>query len=506
MDSETGTERIVGNTGYKARTERSRRRDFVVLGVIVAFLMLILTMSGSLSIGEAVMAMIVFAFAGLAFLLSTNPPAPDNAGLTEFAASRRSDLGPFQEQHRGDGARSEDVQLLIEQYPQPCVLAGYDGRVYASNSGARDVFRLPKQGGLGLGIIRRPDVLRQLQDLEGGLTPEPLNIEITGTPDRFFEVWTRSVRIAGSSRVLLVLIELTELRRAEKARADFLANASHELRTPLTSLAGFIETMRGPAKDDPEAWDRFLEIMYGQTERMRRLIHDLLSLSRIELSEHRKPEKVLDFSALASETVEAMMPIARDQDVTLQFISSASSVNVHGVRDELTQVLQNLIENALKYTRPDTSVYVELACGLSADDAKLFTSRRWDDAARISILQNRSLPSDQFVAVRVSDEGEGIGRQHLPRLGERFYRVDEGRDRKVGGTGLGLAIVKHILARHRGGLAVESEVGRGSAFGFWLQQLPEKGKLRSAGDPPEATITHITPDALPVAPDDGGRA
>lgn len=437
-----------------------------MLTIIVTLLLAILAFSGSLSLSEAITAYVVFVFAALAYYLASGASEREHNAYTEFAASSRSKSSGLTSSDAA--AFNEDVNQLINNYPQPAVLVSLDGRVSAANAEAKEVFRLPRSGGLGPAIIRRADILKRLDEIALGKTPQPLDIEIAGTPDRFFQVWTAPVSILGKQRVLLVLIELTELRRAEKARADFLANASHELRTPLTSLAGFIETMRGPAKDDPEAWDRFLEIMYGQTERMRRLIHDLLSLSRIELSEYHKPQQIIEFSSLTEETFEAMLPIARDRGVTLDFISSTGQIKVHGVRDELAQVMQNLIENAIKYTRDETSILIELASGLTPDEARAFAARRWDNASRISILQSRVDDDVPLVAVRVSDEGNGISREHLPRLGERFYRVDEGRDRSIGGTGLGLAIVKHIVARHRGGLMVESEEGRGSAFGFWL--------------------------------------
>lgn len=468
--------------------ERARRRDFFVLGALFIGVSLLLTFSGSLSVGEAITSLIIFCFAALAYYLSTVSTSADNAIYTEFAAQRR-------EQYKLDAASSalsaaglrDDIRALIEAFPQPALLTDADGRVFISNEEAQSVFKLPKVGGFGPSIIRRPDVLRQLERIEAGKTPEPLGIEITGTPDRYFNVLLEPMTILGEKRILLILMELTELRRAQKARADFLANASHELRTPLTSLAGFIETMRGPAKDDPEAWDRFLEIMYGQTERMRRLIHDLLSLSRIELSEHNKPDKIIEFRSLAEEAFEAMQPIARERGIKLSYAGPQRDMHVFGVRDELMQVLQNLIENALKYTRDDTAVHIEIEVGLDLDHARNFVGRKWEDAARISILQSHSDVGDLFVAVRVSDQGAGIGRVHLPRLGERFYRVDESRDRKVGGTGLGLAIVKHIIARHRGGLMVESEEGRGSAFGFWIPiYATSSGNEAEAANPPSA--------------------
>lgn len=469
------------------------------MGILAAIVLAILTFSGSLGLAEALVAFAVFAFAALAYYLAT--------GVGEFGGDFRPTAQQTADQplpKTGAETVFEDVRQIIRTYPHPALLVGYDGRVYVANTEARNVFRLPRSGGIGPSIIRRADVLSRLGDLAAGKTPPNLDIEVAGTPDRYFQVWSAPVTIQDEPRVLMVLIELTELRRAEKARADFLANASHELRTPLTSLAGFIETMRGPAKDDPEAWDRFLEIMYGQTERMRRLIHDLLSLSRIELSEYHKPQHVLDFTSLVEETFEAMLPIARDRGVQLELISSVGAVSVHGVRDELMQVMQNLIENALKYTHDNTTVIVELAAGLTLDQTKLFTSRRWDDAARISILQTQSEESKSYVAVRVSDEGNGIGREHLPRLGERFYRTDESRDRMIGGTGLGLAIVKHILARHRGGFVVESQKGRGSAFGFWLPVIQPDARSHDRLQPDNArqdTQASASATLPPVSPE-----
>ena len=468
--------------------ERARRRDFFVLGALFIGVSLLLTFSGSLSVGEAITSLIIFCFAALAYYLSTVSTSADNAIYTEFAAQRR-------EQYKLDAASSalsaaglrDDIRALIEAFPQPALLTDADGRVFISNEEAQSVFKLPKVGGFGPSIIRRPDVLRQLERIEAGKTPEPLGIEITGTPDRYFNVLLEPMTILGEKRILLILMELTELRRAQKARADFLANASHELRTPLTSLAGFIETMRGPAKDDPEAWDRFLEIMHGQTDRMRRLIHDLLSLSRIELNEHRRPDQKINLSGVVAENVEALVPIATDKGIELELISSADSAPVHGVRDELVQVIQNLIDNALKYTSSGSKVRVEVSAGLDLEQARTFAGRRWVSASRVSIVQSTPEQGARFAVLRVSDEGAGIPRQHLPRLGERFYRVDEGRDRSVGGTGLGLAIVKHIVARHRGGLMVESEEGYGSAFGIWLPMIAEAAEPQNtapSGAPP----------------------
>jgi two-component system phosphate regulon sensor histidine kinase PhoR len=234
-------------------------------------------------------------------------------------------------------------------------------------------------------------------------------------------------------------------------RADFVANASHELRTPLSSLLGFIETLRGPARDDPEARERFLAIMHEQATRMARLVDDLLSLSRIEMNEHVPPTGRVDVADALRRAVDTLLLKAAARGMRIEIDAPADLPPVTGEADEIAQVLQNLIDNAIKYGRPNSTVRV--AVGRS----------------------NRALPGgsgggdatageESAIAVSVRDEGEGIARQHLPRLTERFYRVDTARSRAAGGTGLGLAIVKHIMNRHRGALEIDSELGRGSTF------------------------------------------
>jgi two-component system phosphate regulon sensor histidine kinase PhoR len=285
------------------------------------------------------------------------------------------------------------------------------------------------------------------------------------------------------SGVLVSMHDLTDIKRAEFARVDFLANASHELRTPLTSLAGFIETLRGPARDDPAARDKFLDIMHGQAERMRRLISDLLSLSRIELVEHRPPEGEADLAAVVAEAGDALLPVAREKQIKLRVLGPSSEVNVTGVRDELAQVAQNLIDNAIKYSEAGDVVEIEVLSGLTREEAAVRAGRRWESAGHMSIATAPSGPAERRYAVlRVSDAGPGIERKYLPRLSERFYRVDPGRGLRPG-TGLGLAIVKHVVQRHRGEFLVESEPGRGSAFGVVLPMAAPQS-AEKAGTPP----------------------
>jgi two-component system phosphate regulon sensor histidine kinase PhoR len=245
-------------------------------------------------------------------------------------------------------------------------------------------------------------------------------------------------------RILIQIRDLTAVRRAEEMRADFVANASHELRTPLAAVSGFIDTLRGHARNDPDARDRFLEIMNVEAARMRRLIDDLLSLTRIELNEHNPPAAVVDVVSVVKGASQALSPLAQNDDIAI-VIASQETLFVVGDRDELTQVFQNLIHNAIKYGRENSTVRI----GFGRVES-----------------ETRRESGQIFVAVE--DEGEGIPREAIPRLTERFYRVDVKRSRERGGTGLGLAIVKHILNRHQAKLQIESTPGIGSTFTVFL--------------------------------------
>ncbi|MBF0394790.1 MAG: PAS domain-containing sensor histidine kinase, partial [Alphaproteobacteria bacterium] len=243
----------------------------------------------------------------------------------------------------------------------------------------------------------------------------------------------------------------------ERMRADFVANASHELRTPLASLLGFVETLRGPARDDAEARERFLAIMHEQGTRMARLIEDLLSLSRIEMNEHSQPRGEVDLDRVLALVVETLEMKARARGMRIALDVPDDLPPVTGDADELAQVFQNLIDNAVKYGAEGSVVEVTVGHAATAPPALI-----------------RRLPAG-IVSVTVRDHGDGIAREHIPRLTERFFRIDTARSRKMGGTGLGLAIVKHIVSRHRGVLAVDSEPGQGSVF---TVHLPPHAKER----------------------------
>jgi len=273
--------------------------------------------------------------------------------------------------------------------------------------------------------------------------------------------------IADGTVALLMLQDLTRIKRADRMRADFVANVSHELRTPLSTLIGFIETLRGPAKDDRAAQERFLLIMQEQSARMARIVADLLSLSRIELNEHTPPTSAVDLAPVIHGVADTLEMKASGKQMTIHLDAAPPADGgtvatvlsdlppVIGDDDELTQVFQNLIDNAIKYGRPGSTVRVAgWLAERGADSSGDPLPPRMQGAAA--------------VAIAVMDEGDGIAREHLTRLTERFYRVDTARSRDLGGTGLGLAIVKHILNRHRAVLEIDSEQGKGSCFTVYL--------------------------------------
>jgi two-component system phosphate regulon sensor histidine kinase PhoR len=257
-------------------------------------------------------------------------------------------------------------------------------------------------------------------------------------------------------------------------RADFLANASHELRTPLASVTLLIETLAGPARDNAADRDRFLGMMQVQADRMRRLIDDLLSLSRIELDEHVPPSDRADLSAVAREVADSLSPVLKERNVTLNLRVPQQAVRVVGERFQLAQVVQNLVDNAIKYTPDGGVVTVEVGASGDREEVSAIAGRRWEEAGRVALLTPTAAANRSYAYVRVEDSGPGVSKQFLPRLGERFFRVERELGNERGGTGLGLAIVKHIVNRHRGGFLVESQPGRGSAFAAYVE-LAEEG-------------------------------
>ncbi|SDC06866.1 sensor histidine kinase [Ruegeria marina] len=337
------------------------------------------------------------------------------------------------------------IHELVAAVPLPALLVDQSERILTANAEAQTLFGGQTTGRHFATILRQPQVIeaieKSLRD-KAGATSRYLGSD--GAQDTSFDVSCRYVRGVGAVQggaVLVSFIDVTPVEQAGQMRRDFVGNVSHELRTPLTAIMGFIETLRGPARDDAQARERFLVIMEQEASRMNRLVGDLLSLNRVESEERVRPREQVDLSAQISSTLNSLGPLAAEAGVELISEGPDHPVSLTGDTDQIRQVLTNLIENAIKYGGSGGEVRISL----SEVDR--------DPAVR-----------GPAVRLRVTDRGPGIDPIHLPRLTERFYRADSHRSRQKGGTGLGLAIVKHIVNRHRGRLRVESELGKGSTF------------------------------------------
>lgn len=340
------------------------------------------------------------------------------------------------------------IEQLIAGLPGAAIVLDRDGRVVAFNEAATGIAPALSRGEPALIGLRMPELVDAVRRAARRREPQRVEFFERVPLDRWMEAFVTPVRFGagGEQTVDLLLMtfnDLTPLRRVEEMRADFIANASHELRTPLAALLGFIETLQGTAKDDSVARGKFLDIMRGQATRMARLIDDLLSLSRIELNAHLQPNTPVDLPPIVRQVVDGLQTLARDRGVDIKVTIPLDPLWVLGDRDELIRALENLVENALKYGAAGKRVDITVSRG-----------------------QTRAGMQEGRVAVR--DFGPGIAPEHLPRLTERFYRVDVTDSRAQGGTGLGLALVKHVLNRHGGRLTIESTLGAGATFTMHL--------------------------------------
>jgi len=339
---------------------------------------------------------------------------------------------------------------LLESLPSPILLLGRDRRVAALNKAARRTFAVdPLKKDLAL-AIRHPAVLKAADDaLSGKGGGQAVEVSFGGETPRVFTVLVEPMGEGQDKAPLgavVVLNDITSDKAIQEMRNDFVANVSHELRTPLSSIKGFIETLLGSGKGDAEATERFLGIMGSEAERMARLIDDLLSLSRIQVHQHVAPQDKVDLKPLIEGIAESLVPVGKERGVTIKTELPDDLMSVLGDRDQLYQVFVNLVNNAIKYGNEGGTVRLK--------------------AEPVDRVRGTG---SSGIGVSVSDSGEGIPQEHIPRLTERFYRVDKARSRQMGGTGLGLAIVKHIVTRHRGRLIIESRLGEGSTF---TVQLP----------------------------------
>src|SRR4029453_2092024 len=346
---------------------------------------------------------------------------------------------------------SAAVSAVVAGMPDPAVLLDRAGRVLHLNAAAAQLAPALRKNELAQFALRSHENIPAWRGAIATTEPRRASYHAQVPVDRWMELIITPVPVptlfGGTEKCMLMTFhDQTPLRRVEEMRADFVANASHELRTPLAALSGFIDTLQGPAKEDPRARERFLGIMQAQAKRMARLIDDLLSLSRVGLSAHVRPATLVDLLPIIRQVVDGLEPLARERQVEIEVDLPEPPVTIAGDREELLRLFENLIENALKYGASGGKIIVSLTTASSGDGTPEYR-------------------------IMVRDFGPGIAPEHLPRLTERFYRVDVGDSRAQGGTGLGLSLVKHIVARHRGRLLIESVPRNGATFTACFPQV-----------------------------------
>ncbi|MDQ7077229.1 MAG: ATP-binding protein [Robiginitomaculum sp.] len=390
----------------------------------------------------------LWASAGMAVLMALilRPIRPPTARVTTPVPVRQ------------DGHAAQEVLGIL---PDPVIVVGAQERVEFANPAACAIYPGFEPGILLSLLVRHPEVLAVAGRARIKGAVQEVRFALRRPSERFLRVMALPLK---TGRMALVFQDETELHRAEHMRAGFLANVSHELRTPLASLSGYIDTLGGHAKDDAAAQERFLAIMADQAARMGRLIDDLLSLSRIEMDAHLAPKTQMDLNAALSDVKDALTPVFTARGVQVQMELPAAPVYILGERDQVIQVIQNLIDNAIKYTPKGQNVTVSLMADVRRQSPGFDQKALGENAPRLQIVEAPRDPGQRFVMLEVRDPGPGIPAEHLPRLGERFYRVEAGKTSERTGTGLGLAIVKHIINRHRGGFSVQSQPGVGTVF------------------------------------------
>lgn len=336
--------------------------------------------------------------------------------------------------------RDDLLQAVLAGFPHAALVISRDSKVSCANDLAKALFGsalLGRHFGLSL---RQPDLLAAVAQCLMAQTPAKLRLALRqGDQEGNFAITLSPLPEA----VMCLFEDVTPQEQTDVMRRDFVANVSHELRTPLTAIQGFIETLQGPARDDPAAQTRFLKTMATEAERMNRLVSDLLQLSRVEAQERLRPETEIDVAAAIGRAVDGLRPLADRANIQLHTMGFDTPRLLRADADQIMQVVVNLVENAIKYG--------------SAEGGKV----------DIALTETVTLRGPAY-CFSVQDYGAGISDEHIPRLTERFYRVDSHRSRAQGGTGLGLAIVKHIVSRHRGKLSVDSALGKGSRFSVFL--------------------------------------
>lgn len=346
----------------------------------------------------------------------------------------------------------DEREILVDSIPDILIMIDSTFNIVRTNASARQAF------GQNLAYRRLEDVipndllLRAVKEAYEEGKDKDVEFFTSYPEDAYYRARVDHfpVRSPGGIAVILTLHNITEMKSSEQMLADFVANASHEIRTPLASLIGFIETLQGPAKNDERAREQFLQIMADQAQRMSALVNDLLSLSKIEMNANSTPSGSVDMLAVTRNVKEHLQWATQQKNMTIELKLPDTLPLVRGEESELMQVVHNLVSNAIKYGRAESAITItaEISHRVPTDRQVVMTA--------------------PVVKISVNDQGEGIAKEHLPRLTERFYRVNNPATRKASGTGLGLAIVKHILQRHKALLEIKSVVGIGSSFSIYL--------------------------------------
>lgn len=400
---------------------------------------------------------VISVFAGLAFLM----------GRLSFVRARK------QEERYGRNRKTlrhlDSWINVVDALPVACALIDKDKRVIHANDRAQDLAQIDKFGLPLTSYLRGSEMIQALERAQAGYSTQPIVIHKLTPMERFLRVQLTTASLIrpsnGQSYLLAVFTDITEDQVSHMQKADFLANASHELKTPIASLMGYIETLQHHAKDDPVAQEKFLGIMMTQTERMVRLIDDLLSLRKIEQTEHIAPEEIANIDHALKAAIEAVKPLADKRGVTLTYKGSQEAYT-RANRDECVQLFLNLIDNAIKFTPPGKAVKIKLSYLTDWSSALAFRDSffKAEEPSRRIAEMTKSPTHVGTWQIQIRDKGPGFAREHLPRIGERFYRIAGDLSSKEKGTGLGLAIVKHIVIRHRAGLYIRSAKDAGTEF------------------------------------------
>lgn len=436
----------LANLSLRRKLQAGLAATLIVLGIL-----------SLTNVPAAAMAAVVLCAIMLAMLAAAPEDPTDGVAGFSDADTESGSQGPAHEpENDGSGqvrpVKQSSWRVIVDAIPFPALALDDRGNIVHVNNMLSEVFGKAKIGQPVSFVSRNPDFNRAIDRALKAQEPvEVVFFERIPVERRISATATR-LAVAdrpgpGQPAVLVTLRDLSEQDRLTQMRADFIANASHELRTPLASLRGFVETLQGPARDDPEARDKFLAIMASQAARMTRLIDDLLSLSRVEMRVHLPPRGTVDLNDVASYVAQSLEPLASAASCKLKINKLEGPARIRGDREEVVQLLQNLVHNAIKYGRENGNV--EIAVSRVID----------------------GVPPYERLLIAVADDGPGISPEHLPRLTERFYRASPSASTDKGGTGLGLAIVKHIVIRHRGDLRITSELGNGSTFSILFDDV-----------------------------------